>query len=97
MDELAVVALVAALIQKIIERVRDAFGEINLDGIWVNALAAALGLAFAFGAKFDVLHTVIQWDWPWWLDRAVTGIGLGAGAGWFADVAGRSGPRSLTK
>lgn len=90
MTEIAVVVIIAALIQKIVERIRE---TVPLDGGWVNLAATALGFLFAFGCGFGVLGALVQSDMvhvPWWLDQAITGFGLGAGAGFFADLAGRN-------
>jgi len=92
MTELALVLFAAALVSKVVERIRAIIPA--LDGAWVNLAAAAIGIGIAYAAGLDILHDVTAYAWPWWLDRLITGIGLGAGAGFFADLAGRSGPRA---
>jgi biotin transporter BioY len=97
MTELAVVVIVAALIQKIIERIRESVPM--LDGPWVSLASVVLGFVFAFGCGFGVMQTLVQTDLvhiPWWMDQAITGFGLGAGAGFFADLAGRSDTAGVT-
>lgn len=101
MDEFAVVLVAVVIVQKIVELIRNAVTSNGtyaspawFDGWAVNLFAVLLGVGFAFAAGFDVLHELTMYDWPWWLDRIVTGIGIGSGAGFFSDLAGRSGPRS---
>lgn len=92
-DELSLATFAGAawITTKIVERVRVAWPALN--GAWVNLIAVAVGVAIAFGAGTGVIPALTPYTWV--LDRIIVGFGLGAGAGWLADVAGRSGPRSV--
>lgn len=88
---LEAVVVFALITTKVTERIRTAF---TLDGWVVNLVAIAIGVAFAFGFDLKVVAEVTGIAGAGWLDAIVTGVGIGSGAGWFADLAGRSGPRS---
>jgi hypothetical protein len=89
--EAAGLVLVAAFIEKLVEKLRNQFPV--LDGWYVNACAYALGLVVAFGFSLEVFNE-LGFSGPAWLDRLLTGFGLGAGSGFLADFSGRSGPRA---
>lgn len=93
MNELTVAIFTAMLVAKIVERLRKDLIP-GLDGVWVNLLASALGIGIAFAAGFDILHSVTEYAWPWWIDRLITGFAIGAGSGWLSDIAGRSGDQA---
>ncbi|MFH0980282.1 MAG: hypothetical protein V2A79_01925 [Planctomycetota bacterium] len=92
MTGLALALLATALVAKIVERIRAIVPAI--DGAWVNLLATAIGVGIAYAAGISVIGTITAYAWPWWLDQLITGVGLGAGASFFSDLAGRSGPRA---
>lgn len=95
--DLVPLALIALLIQKIIERLRESLPEVPwLSGWRVNLLATVMGIGFAFACRVQAFEAIATgFTMPWWLDQLLTGFGLAAGAGWFSDLAGRSGPRSV--
>lgn len=95
MDALAAFAVLAILVQKIIEHVRKAVPQ--LDGVGVTILAAVVGYGIAAGTGLHVLDQLVPGvTVAVWLDYAITGFALGAGAGFFADVTNRSGEASTS-
>lgn len=90
MEILAGAALIAVLIQKIVEHIRKDVPR--LDGVWLLVASSAIGLAFAYGTGIRVVEGLLpDTAIAPWLDVTVTGFVLGAGAGFLADVSGRSG------
>lgn len=90
-DTFSVVATVLALsmiVQKVIERIRN---RMNLDGDVVLVAAVVLGCAFSFGFGYEAAAELGYTGLAPWLDRAVTGLVIGLGAGGVADFLGRSG------
>ncbi len=95
---LATLVTLAVIVQKGVEAVRRRYP--NLDGGHVQAVAVAAGVAIASGidlrATVDLLDalgvSVGNTPAPW-LDYVITGVAVGAGSGFLADLTGRSGVR----
>jgi hypothetical protein len=90
--DIAVLIFVAVMIQKIIERLRAGLPyEANryLDGIVVSLVAIGMGIGATYGMDLHLLDVLGQPDHAGWLDRVLTGIALGFGAGFIADLANR--------
>jgi hypothetical protein len=91
--EIAVLVFVAVIIEKIVERLRadlPAAWVGWLNGTWVNLLAIAFGIAATYGMSLHLLDVLGSPDHAAWLDHILTGIALGFGAGFVADLARRS-------
>lgn len=89
--EVAGLALAAAFVQKLTERIREQFPVI--DGWGVNLLAYGLGVLLGFGFNLHAF-AALGFEGYEFFDNLMTGLGLGAGSGFLADWSGRSGPRS---
>lgn len=90
MDSLAIALLLAGGIQKAIQHLRTAIPAI--DGLAVLVLSTALGVATAAGTDVRLLAALTPTaEVAGWLDLMATGYALGAGAGFIADISGRSG------
>ena len=82
----------ALIVTKVVERIRAAAPAWLFDSWRGNLLAIAVGLLLTYGGGTAALPPLT--GYAWWVDRLLIGVGLGAGAGWLADLAGRSGPRA---
>lgn len=93
-DVVAQVGLISVIVQKVLERVRARFP--GLDGSLVSVYAALAGVGIAWGydlrAAFELTGVALQPA----LDYIVTGLAIGAGSGFVADVTGRSGSGTVT-
>lgn len=88
---IGVVTAAAVITQKIVERVRAAFPA--LDGYAVNLVAIGFGMLFSFGfglALFAALGESAGVAPNQYVDQFLTGVAIGFGAGFVADIAGRS-------
>jgi hypothetical protein len=85
----------AFIVQKIIERTRAAGDSevVWFDGIWVWAAACSLGVALAWGTGdgLTLMSELTGEDVNRWLDLVVTGVAIGSGAGFIADISNRNG------
>lgn len=94
----AMLVLLGGLIAKIVERIRARFPRIDGDLVTLLAIAAGAGLAWALdlrgAAELAGSAGLELGSVPVWLDYALTGIGLGLGAGVINDVINR--PRAIT-
>ena len=89
MDAFAAYAVLAVLVQKVVEHTRKA---IPVDGGYVFAAASGLGILAALATDLRIIAEVLEgYDVAPWFDTILTGFGIGAGAGFFADITGRSG------
>ena len=90
----AMLVLLGGLIAKVVERIRARFPR--LDGDLVSLLAVLLGAGLAWGldlrgaAELAGSAGLDLGTLPAWLDYALTGIGLGLGAGIISDVIRRT-------
>lgn len=92
----AMLVLLGGIIAKVVQRVRRRFPQIDGDLVSLLAIALGVGLAWsldlrgagelASSAGMD-LGTI-----PAWLDYALTGIGLGLGAGVINDLITKTPP-----
>ncbi len=92
----AMLVLLGGIIAKVVQRVRRRFPQIDGDLVSLLAIALGVGLAWsldlrgagelASSAGMD-LGTI-----PAWLDYALTGIGLGLGAGVINDLITKAPP-----
>ncbi len=92
----AMLILLGGLIAKVVQRIRARFPRLDGDLVSLLAILLGVGLAYALdlrgaaelaGSAGLDLGTV-----PQWLDYALTGIGLGLGAGVISDVINRPPP-----
>jgi hypothetical protein len=90
----AMLILLGGLIAKVVERIRARFPRLDGDLVTLLAVAAGGGLAYALdlrgagaraGSAGLELGTI-----PAWLDYALTGLGLGLGAGVISDIIRRT-------
>jgi len=97
METLIPFVAMAIVIQKIVERLRvDLLGHF-LNGWKVSLLSIGLGLVVAWSSGMEMFAAAsaselpgFSFDLVWWMDRVLTGISLGLGAGFIADLTGRS-------
>ena len=89
METVAAYVVLAVLVQKVVEHTRK---SVPIDGGYVFAFASGLGILAALATDVRFLEVALEGHAvaPWF-DTVVTGFGIGAGAGFFADVMGRSG------
>jgi hypothetical protein len=89
----------AFIIEKVVERLRvDLLGGHFLEGWKVSLVAIILGLVIAFTSGMEMFAAAsaagldeFGFELVWWMDRALTGLALGFGSGFLADLTGRSG------
>jgi hypothetical protein len=79
------VLIAAVVVQKLVERLKVQFPV--LKGSLVSLVSYAFGGLFAFG--FDQRFDLIGSAEPW-VQRSFAALAIGAGAGFLADILGRS-------
>lgn len=89
----ATVTVLAAIVAKIVDRIRQRFPTV--DGDVVTAVAATLGISVAYFADLQAAVT-IGVTIPQWLDTLVTGLTIGLGSGVVADLTGMTQPKDTT-
>lgn len=82
---IATIAILSALVKVVVDRVRRRWPAI--DGDLVTLVAASVGVVIAFGTGLEgATELVSNADIPGWVDRLVTGVGIGLGAGFLSDT-----------
>lgn len=75
--------VLAAIVKVVVDRVKARF---TIDGDLINAAAAAVGIGLAFLLQINVAAELVGSALDGALGIAVTGIGMGLGAGFLSDA-----------